>query len=934
MLHPLHRIDETHWKFQKGSEEFRIVTPGLPDRSSDYALARKIAEYIEEQELIGPSALVDCSGLRPELAKQWQIADATQSYFQNLQKGSIIYRHEFTDLGIRVFEAGPASTWDGVSMFFQRWLPFLQSAPPLRPKWTAPYARGEIEKTFFEKGLFRDPFTELAEKALQSDETPFVSEHRSAGSYRYSLADGKLQLVPSSHPLDPDASRAALGAFREYLRRVFNWHSIRNDAKGLEADLRAYSRAFDDGALPAAEDQLFGYLKETYEIDFDRMMKEGKPLLPDHVYKCNIAVNQIDMAYLESLFLRLDHVLKPALTTSVDRVHFSSVEAFHAFLKEQGIDLYFSLREIWGMYHSFARFSEEKSCSALKRYLATFLFLPLIHRSGQGDDVRKLTPQAFHRLMEMAFAGSELLDDPKTPRAESFFTGRKITHLAISGYKTMGDKSIFDPCRNGAELLHIFPGLRSGDRDSHYELLAHVVAKKALQSCLPSRTIPGEKEWRVGRLIPFSDDKGITQWYYVDGYLNDRRGDVNYVLIPASRGYLAGGCSDPRANVVHEKRAPLIKLYRSTASDAEAESSTDSLLADVNPNKVGSLDFDRGDEYERAYFQRCTMPLWAGYLIHGDVEKAARYFLQIGSDENPPRQDAQGKEECIVSLIAWQKKCPLEEASQLFSSFKKLVGEEALRIFLSQTAQGAEWARENKVAQDIDFVGHSLGAALAQAALYHFGAREDRIPLSGCNFRCFAFDPPGGVTAQESDRFLQFGREHRSLLAALNQRWELHYRFEYQDFVPQGGPTWLGVSEKGDEDADWLQLTGTLYQPLPTARTPEITTAPTHGRRFLHTDPTGEYRIVPLSAQELYDFKHSLWLSLDLRAKFGFLLTTPRLTEELIRKPIGGTLGYSYLWLKKLWSGWASEPRSVIEDPSGVTFFSLDGENFVAESVK
>ena len=195
------------------------------------------------------------------------------------------------------------------------------------------------------------------------------------------------------------------------------------------------------------------------------------------------------------------------------------------------------------------------------------------------------------------------------------------------------------------------------------------------------------------------------------------------------------------------------------------------------------------------------------------------------------------------------------------------------------------------------------------------------------------------MTDKEGELFLRFGREHKGLLQALGQKWGIHYQFEYQDFVPQGGPCWLGISEASEQDWDWLDLTGVLYQPMPSAKSKEITTMPTHGRRFHHIaqpDQPNEYKLVPLTARELYEFKNAWWLSSDLRQKFGFHITTPRLTEDLIRKPIGGTIGFSLLWIKKQFDAWKGDlPEGEKEDAAGVTFYNMrDGGDigFVEES--
>ncbi len=250
----------------------------------------------------------------------------------------------------------------------------------------------------------------------------------------------------------------------------------------------------------------------------------------------------------------------------------------------------------------------------------------------------------------------------------------------------------------------------------------------------------------------------------------------------------------------------------STASDRKAESSTDSLLADFNPKGIGSLSFIKGDK--QSYFQRCTMPVWVGYLLIGDVEKAVESFIALSSGHTGKKQNANGKEENLLRFLAWQEKDPSLNIREIYQAFKKRIGAKELDAFFKNTRCGEEWAKYNKIAQDIHFMGHSLEAALSQGGLYHFGFREGRIPLAGCHFKCYAYYPLGGVTVKENQQFLAFGRQNKELLQKLGQKWELYYQFEYPDFVPPGGEEWLGVAKDNDLDSDWLEVTGILFKTL------------------------------------------------------------------------------------------------------------------------
>jgi|GEM_PF-4030616 len=989
----LYRLNETQWSFKKGEKEIRLSTPGFANRADDYQLAEKIQEFIRSLPSLDSWIAWEYPSLKkggnPDLQGRWQIREVTAEEFRKFQDGSIIYKRDFADPGVRIFSIEPMSRLRALSLALQRLFPFLQGLPESTKKMALPFDARNPTAMFFQGGSFQDPFTRLSERALQRYESPFISEHKTRGSYHFTLEDGILSLRHNSRLNHSQGTNEAVTAFRDYLRKSFEWRTLRTTPEGFEADLRAYPETFDLQRPRSREDQFLGYLKETYGIDFEEMLKEKRPLLPDHVYKCNIAACQAEMAYLESFYGRLENRLKGNLQGN-DAIALPSSKALNEYLERQGAGRFFSLKEIEGIYRSFSNSGEAGNLGGLRRYLASFASIPSAPENALGKEpfaklpapeksmilrpfasgslaaralatrptpgglveergrkgpekgdfagsgsfaigskaIHYLNPQSLHRLME-------ILSPPFSPKSgvpETFFTGRKIVHFAISGYKTLGDKGEYDPCRNSSELLHVFPDLRKGPSLNHSELLAHVVAKKALHQCYPARGSQSESEWRVGRMIPFFDEGAVARWYYVDGYLNDGKGDVNYILIPASRGYLDAKGSRVAADIRFEKRAPLVKLYRSTASDPEAESSIESILADLNPKQVGSLDFNRGDQYERPYFQKCTMPVWAGYLAAGKAELAAVAFLESLSQKNRKDLSANGKEENLLQLLEWQGRMTKKQAEAVYQSFKKRVGPEALRAFFTETAAGAEWAKSNKIAQDVYFIGHSLGGALSQNAFYHFGPKEGRIPLAGCRFKCFAFDPPGGVGRTENEDFLQFGRKHRELFKALGQTWEILYQCEYQDFIPQGGAAWLGISKETHTDADWLDITGVLFKPLSSAQSKEITTLPTHGRRFRHLTPEEaktEYEALPLSVQELHAFKDAYWLPLELRLKFGFFVTTPRLSEA-IRQRIGGTFIFYMIWLKKQWDDlWRREDKR--QDASGVTFFQMKTSEYGEE---
>ncbi|MBM3183792.1 MAG: hypothetical protein FJZ64_00610 [Chlamydiae bacterium] len=876
----LYRQNETQWSFSKGEGEVWLLMPGFPDRHADYLLAEKVKNFASQHPIRG-KALLQWQGKVPaSLGKYWKVKDVTSNHFGEFQKDSIFYKQNFKDVGVQVLKITPGSCLDKIAFQWNRWFPGKPLSRKLR----------EIEvKSNFPSSYLHgvDPFTALATKAFQTDEDCFIAEREPKGSSCFALEGGKLSLRSLTEPISSEAKEAAVLAYRDFIKRAFEWNRV----SALPSEIRRYGNIFSF----ESEGHFWGYLRETFGIDFKKMLQEGDPLLPDHVYKCNIAAQHIEINYLESLIGRLTYLR--SLCHSHSSLPLKDIDVFCQFLRGLGAETFFSLKEIRNLYHAFSMEAKEKNEAGLARYLGTFKFLPTYDPNQSTYAVHHITAEGFHQLMQVAMYEMGIFKNEFS--IEPFFTGRKILHLGITGYKTLGDKKVFDPSRNLAELLHIYPLLHRASFPRFLELLAHVVSKKALYSCFPAVGQAGGKEWKVGRLIPSIEKEGKTEWYYVDSYLNDGRGCVNYVFLPACKGF----------------SLPLIKLYRSTASDAEAESSLDSLLADMNPKKVGSLDFSSGNTYDQIYFQRCTMPLWMGYLVTGDVDKALAYFPKMKGGGYLGNGVHRKEEHLLEFLKEERMHLGKNKSRDIMQEFKKRLGVEQWKSFLQHPISD-EWNHKKKISEDIIFVGHSLGAALSQTALYHFSQQEKRLPLVGRSYHCYAFDPPGGITREENEAFLEFGREHKKLLEELHQKWKIHYQFEYRDFVPQGGPFWLGITSKF-EDQSWLEVSAEILRPDPIAKDREIVTLPTHGRRFLHV--TQGYQKNPLTLQELVQFKNAYWLPSHLRKKFGFAITIPRITEDL-RSRIGGTFGFAILWLKKILHKDKTHLRP--QDDSGVTFYS------------
>jgi hypothetical protein len=522
------------------------------------------------------------------------------------------------------------------------------------------------------------------------------------------------------------------------------------------------------------------------------------------------------------------------------------------------------LRQLRGLYIYAKKLSPSNNNLSLDTLLNVFIV---------AEEHKNLSAEAFNDLMEIYATGFELKSDALNRKS---FTGRRIEHLAICGYKTMGNHELTDTWRSVFESLHIYPSLQSGlwgkreDEVAFYELLGHVMSKKALWTQINS----SPSNDRVGRLLPGPQIEQERTWFYVSSYFNDRQGCLNYFLKPA--------CYNEQFN---GKPLPLIMLFRSTASDREALSSFDSLLADLNPHGIGTYDVAIGLKEETKDLYRCTIPLWLGYVAFGDCDKAKKAFEEFfpkdskSSSKTPPEEIIQQIHHCMHSLNP-------DNDKDHWGEFVNKVGKDKIDAFLAHPSTQEEWSKENtKVQQDVVFVGHSLGGALVQQFLVGFTVQDGRIPLKDCNYIAHCFCSPGRMDEDET-AFQQFEKDHGDLLEILNQKWEINYRFEQEDLVPTGGKVWLGSTMT----KDWLTLNAEIISPqFDTATCIDMVTIPTHGRRSGYATKDNDFKNILLTAADLKTLKegYTMEYCLDLREKFGYPLAVPLSFYEESREAAG-----------------------------------------------
>lgn len=717
---------------------------------------------------------------------------------------------------------------------------------------------------------FGDPFTKVATQAFQCWNKHFVPTDSPLDNTQMVIEDGVVVL----EPLCGNGEPTTLEAERK------NRHTVQTFKKFME---REYGSRFIE------------YIQHRFSFDLDALIETGMPLLPEHVWKCNIGVNNHEAHDLEYLWTKLKK-LSEDLVHHKPRTTLNHVFATYLENPERSP---LSLRAMKGL------------CRALPGYTATTLptagelqtFLKKLLATG-AQKAEDLDPERFDTLLSIL----------RIPREfeERIYTGRKIVHLPIMGYYTMADKTLFKPALDQQEALQVYPDLeKQEDWENFHELLAHVIVKKHFVRS------HHEEKWRVGALLPGPTDlNNKPRWYRVESCTDDNNGDFNYTLVPA--------CQD--------KTLPHIKLYRSTCSDPYHMNGKVSMLADLRPFAgPGRGRTSLSSEYELPFFKNRSIPLWVGYLLAGKQQLAelhaapktqgqlplAKQFkeaLEASRQWNQLLESLKTGVACLYKQLLKEKYGTLEEKIffQLESDLAllgKIEPEEILNVIsqenvnaLREKRDQAEKTIENylklleeyghkhkelpqyKIDADVAFVGHSLGAALSQQGIAYFSAEQERIPLPGKNFSCWGFCPPG-VTHYEKRLFMNYGNAQVELSKRLGHSWSIKLFHECGDVVSLGGSQHLGGTDADPNSyAPWLNVQILYRKPLDTAEHKDIIGASTHGRRWALAIVGRDYIEHSVTPAFQHEADNSFFPGQQLRKIQGYRWMHTALIAETFRK--------------------------------------------------
>ncbi len=708
----------------------------------------------------------------------------------------------------------------------------IPSAPPIcripsALDLQAPFLSLNLDE--MHRAEFSDPFTYLATECLAKYDSHFIEEKKPTSDYRFVIGlDGTLQLselAPAPHIPDDyekDQNRKVLAYYINFLTKNYGNKFV----KKLEA---------------------------AYELDFEQMLKDGSPLYPDHVFKCNIGVNNISIHDVEDTCARLKLI---HAQLSCDESIPAETFLFNLFMQQSIPDL--SLREARKLVQTLKQTlkTDHPSVGDLSR------FLDQVTEDRSDKPVQKLTPSHFNAILHLLVS-----DEAELDRA---FTGRKFVGQAIGGGPSRGSTRTDDPCKSLFHMLQIFQDCRKqGDYDNYYELLAQVAIKKIPLQKNPNTMESLRREFLLGFLIPAPvSQSGDEHWYSASYFQDDAGGNVNFVLEPSCEGYRVG-----------EKRLPMIKLYRSTVPRPYAISWIDSLVADLNPGRApGAADPRVSVPYETRYFRERTIPTWVGYTIaatrlsqenpqyHLFLEKAISHFRQYVANE---KTDLDPDPTTLFIHLLDEKKY-----DELIQALRK---------------KAEDWGEDpaHKISQDITFTGHSLGGNLAQTAMWDMVWKDDRVLMPGCEMLCSTFDAPA-TTRETNTSFMQFGHEHADLLQALDIKTTIKHQFEHGDWLSLAGESHLGISigDRGTTNP-WLNFSAHVFRPIPGSISPTISTLNKHSRRIGIATRDIDYALTPVTEDELRSHDHSFFLNESVARKFGYKYLRFARLVEFTRRRVG-----------------------------------------------
>lgn len=663
---------------------------------------------------------------------------------------------------------------------------------------------------------YKDPFTKLATQLFQ-DYEPFHSwkdvkhnTYRDASAYQLVMEGDSLVAKPIGEEVDKDAIRATLMTYLDYLYSQFGEATINR-------------------------------IQTHYEFSLEDMIKNATPLTPEIVYRLNVGTSHIEANDVEQLTLdiqsgnKLPKRIAEKIQTLPSPIDTANPEHFAKLmdvlrLTETEQNSIFTGRRLHGKISSWYTQGDDT------------LFKPWVDQQEFSQTCFKIPNRdwnCFYEDLAMILCKKHLhqKNPDGTYRIGALIPAPKEDGKPQSYYKV-------------SSWIHNSRGIFS----------------YTLEPACPGTNLPAIKLYRSTSVSSYNLDGAAS-------YKND----FNPINPP---GYEGAHLVEPYENEFFNKRTiPVWVGYQEQARRHIEASQLDkarSCLESANKALIGEIatkyQKPKLEQFIRTYDAefmeligacrdaKAITPYQAWYLLNNSLRNTVKYHNSKDSEEvvnlkaflekakNIPQFKAQATE-----LLSWwspKAQIPTKNEKQLIDTLQDFKHE--LKPDLSQWSDLIhKWAKannediESKTAQNLDFVGHSLGAACAQRFLVSYTASKGRIPLPDQTVSARIFDDPA-ISGEDNEAFVSFGNAHSDLLASLQAKFVIVRRQEAGDPVPQSGETHLGAAKTIEEQntmRKWLRFDAALQKPSSSASDPQVRDyATAHGRLYAGAKPMGAWR--------------------------------------------------------------------------------------------
>jgi len=377
---------------------------------------------------------------------------------------------------------------------------------------------------------FMDPYTQLSREAFQYHELNVGVGEFEKCTTRLVEFEGKVALVGADN-----AEFSNGDTVKNYLRYIVGEYG---------------------------EDKI-RYIEHLYKFKFSEMISENKPLTPEHVFRVNMGVTNVEIQDVQHFYNKLQHIYRSYTHDEFNRnVKELTGSEKKALVKMMGVQGDAQMVQSDLVFWFFGQFMDK-----------TFEMLS----SSQIESLAE----------SLVVQGSE---------REIALTGRAIQDLIVGSY-TDDPLTEYKPWLDQQHLIQSFEEYEGGTNwPAFHEMLAFVIVKMHLAREHPTET------YRVGALIPTPlGPDGKQHWYKVTSCVSS--GTFSYTL----------------EGVGNDSLLPPIKLYRSTSTSPYAMHGHESVKNDLNPfNSPGYLGMGLGDQYEESFFTKRTIPVWVGYTMDAE----------------------------------------------------------------------------------------------------------------------------------------------------------------------------------------------------------------------------------------------------------------------------------------------------------------------------